>query len=308
MTQKSALITGGTGFIGSNLTKRLIQLNWEVSLIVTAFAKLDSIKDVLGQVHLYKHNGSSEQLISIVKKAKPEIVFHLAALFLAQHKVGDIKPLVGSNVLFGNQVLEAMTKNKVYKLINTGTSWQHFGNQDYNPVCLYAATKQAFEAILNFYIETTPLKAVTLKLFDTYGCHDQRPKLFNVLNKAAKDGKPLDMSPGNQLLDLVYVDDIIDAYLLIAKKLLSGKIKDYKEYAVSSGRPKKLKEVVKIYEHILGKKLPVKWGGRSYRQREIFLPWTKGKLIPGWKPKVTLNEGIRKIVEEIQDEESMILR
>ena len=63
-------------------------------------------------------------------------------------------------------------------LVNTGTSWQHYENKDYSPVNLYAATKQSFEAILQYYVEVASLKAITLKLFETYGLDDPRPNFF----------------------------------------------------------------------------------------------------------------------------------
>ena len=144
-------------------------------------------------------------MINIVNEANPEIVFHLASLFLAQHTLEDIERLVQSNLLFGVQIAEAITLQGVTKLINTGTSWQHYENEDYNPVCLYAATKQAFEDMLKFYVEASKLKVITLKLFDTYGPDDSRPKLFTLLRKVAQEQTELAMSPGEQLIDLVYM-------------------------------------------------------------------------------------------------------
>lgn len=290
-----ALVTGGTGYVGSSLVRRLISGQWEVHAIVRAGSNLDALAKVEGQVSLHVHDGSTEGLMRIMEAVKPEIVFHLASLFLAQHTPKDVAPLLQSNITFATQLVEAMAQNKIRNLVNTGTSWQHFENKSYSPVCLYAATKQAFEALLQYYIEARFIKAITLELFDTYGPHDPRPKLLHLLGKIAASGETLAMSPGEQILDLVHIDDAIDAYLLSAERLLGTEEGMQEHYAVSSGQLLSLKDVVAQFEKVTGKKLSIQWGGRPYREREVMSPWSLGKQLPGWSPKISLEEGLRRI-------------
>jgi nucleoside-diphosphate-sugar epimerase len=279
--------------VGSHLAKRLINEGWDTHIIVRQQSKLDIISEIKGKLTIHEHNGTTEGMLDILSKSKPVIVFHLASLVLAQHQSNEIESLVKSNILFGAQLVEAMVKKEIYNLVNTGTSWQHYNNADYSPVNLYAATKQAFEDILKFYIETTPLRAITLELFDTYGPNDPRPKLFNLLKKVAEENKPLAMSPGEQLIDIVYIDDVVDAFIIAAERLLNEKTKHYENFAVSSGSPITVKELVKIYEDVIGKKLLIEWGGRPYREREVMVPWNRGRRLDGWKAKVNLKEGIK---------------
>jgi nucleoside-diphosphate-sugar epimerase len=295
---KIALVTGATGFVGSRLTQRLVKDNWQVHIIVRPTSSWQPLESIKGKINIHIHDGTTEELLDIFAQAKPSIVFHLASLFLAQHTSTDIVPMMQSNITFPTQLLEAMIKHQVYCLVNTGTSWQHYENKDYSPVCLYAASKQAFEAILQFYWETTPLNAITLKLFETYGKNDPRKKLLSLLEKTAKQKEVLAMSPGEQLIDIVYIDDVIDAYLMAAERLLSGKVNDYEEYKVSTELPLKLKEFVEIYQEEIGVNLPIQWGGRPYRPREVMIPWNKGVLLPGWKAKIEIREGINKVQNE----------
>ena len=74
---------------------------------------------------------------------------------------------------------------------------------------LYAATKQALAVIVEYYVRVRGLDATTVTLFDTYGPGDVRPKLVPLLLRAARDGAPVDMSDGGQLIDLTYVDDVV---------------------------------------------------------------------------------------------------
>ena len=290
---KNVLVTGGNGFLGSHLTKRLLKDGWSVNLIILNGSSLLPIKDIINKVKIFNYSGKISEVMNAFSISQPYTTFHLGALFLAQHNSEDIINLIKSNILFTTQVAEAMCRNKCNHLINTGTSWQHYKNSPYDPVCLYAATKQAAEDILKYYSEALNLKVINLKLTDNYGPNDFRKKLFALLKSATDTNTRLEMSPGHQKIDIVYVDDVIDAYLTAQKLILGNNFKTMKSFSVSSEQPIKLKDLVNIYETIIGKKLNIIWGGRPYRFREVMIPSIKDKSLPGWKPKMTLTDGIK---------------
>lgn len=286
-----ALISGATGFIGSHLVAKLIRAGWQIHIVSRPNSCLPGIPE-FSMVCNHVHDGTAEGMIGIVKDVKPNLVIHLASLFLSQHKPGDIEELIKSNILFGTQLLEAMKTNNVKHFINTGTTWQHYGKQEYGPVNLYAATKQAFEALIQYYVESDGLQVITLKLTDSYGLDDPRPKLMNLLKRVAENMQPLAMSPGEQRIDIVHVDDVVRAYVIAAERLLSGSVERHECYAVRSGLPLQLRELVRVVEYELGRKLPINWGEREYRNREVMEPW-EGELLPGWSAQVDLAQGIR---------------
>jgi nucleoside-diphosphate-sugar epimerase len=295
MSIHTALITGGTGFVGSNLAKRLVRDGWKVHITTIPNDNLSQIQEIIDQVTLHVHDGSSAGMLEIVARVKPLVVFHLASLFLSEHTVDQVEPLVRCNILFGTQLLEAMAANGVHLLVNTGTSWEHYENKPYSPVNLYASTKQAFESILQYYVEAKGFQAVTLKLFDTYGQVDPRPKLFTLLRRVASEQNTLAMSPGEQMIDLVHVDDVVEAFSLSAQRLVNDTVKGHERYSVSSGQPIRLRDLVELYGHVTGSTLPIEWGGRPYRDREVMVPWNSGTPVPGWRPGVGLEEGIRQM-------------
>jgi nucleoside-diphosphate-sugar epimerase len=290
---KKIIITGATGFVGSNLAKfYLDKKEFKIYLIVRDNSDLSNIDSFRDKVELYFYNGKIENLIEFFQNIKPETVFHLASNFIAEHESNQIDSLVESNITFGLHVLEAMKVAGVKKLINTGTSWQHYKNEDYNPACLYAATKEAFEKLIEYYVQAEDFKVITLKLFDTYGETDKRPKLINLLNKFADEQTELNMSPGEQVLNLVYISDVCEAYYKAFELIQQKSFTSHNHYSVESNKSLKLKDIISLFEKITGKSIKVEWGGKPYRKREVMSIWSKGQRLPNWKPLISLEEGL----------------
>ncbi|MDF1527108.1 MAG: NAD(P)-dependent oxidoreductase [bacterium] len=146
-----ALLTGATGYVGSNLAGRLVADEWSVHAVARENSDLTHLSSIEHAVTVHRHDGSTEGMVRIFRDAEPEVVFHLAALATSgQHGQADAVPLLTSNVVFPTQVLEGVAAAGTKWIVNTGTFSQHYGDSDYDPTNLYASTKQAFESIL-FY-------------------------------------------------------------------------------------------------------------------------------------------------------------
>lgn len=291
------LITGATGFIGKNLIKKLLQEGHDIHMLVRPSTV---IKESDQNIYTYIFDGDVEKLNTFVKKENFDGVIHLASLFLAQHKQEDIPDLITSNITFPTTLIEVAVKNNIPWFINTGTFWQHYENKDYSPVNLYAATKQAFEDIAKYYIETSSINFVTIKLCDTFGPHDTRPKIFNLLSKISKTKEQLDMSPGEQLLDINHVSNIVSGFEKMIDILSKDKMRELtgKSFAIMAEERITLQNLVKLFEKITNTKLNINWGGREYRPREVMIPWENGAPIPGWKPTVSIEEGMTIMLKE----------
>lgn len=286
------LISGATGFIGTHLRKRLLDDGHALTVILSRGSA--PLTDT--SITSYVYDGDNDHLAAFTESGHFDGVIHLASLFLAQHTTKDVRGLVDSNVLFATSLLEASAQAKIPWFINTGTFWQHYQNRDYSPVNLYAATKQAFEDIAKFYYETSPINFVTIKLCDTFGPHDPRPKIFNLWLRNGQNGETIDMSPGEQIIDVSFIDNVIDGYRQLIKLLSedTDRALNGKSFAIRSNERITLKELSKVFERVTNTRLHINWSKKPYRPREVMIPWDKGERIPGWKPKVGLEEGIRK--------------
>lgn len=276
------LITGATGYIGSRLAAECARCGDETHVIVRSTSDLRRLPSTIRKGNVHVFDGSLTSLLKAMSVAKPDTVIHLASLFVVHHEHDQAASLIESNVLFGTLLLEAMIANSVHRFINTGSSWQHFGSEEYNPTNLYAATKQAFEDVLKYYVEATPLRAITLQLPDTFGPNDSRRKIVNILIESVRSQTPLDLTPGEQLLDLVHVDDLVEAFRMVMGNLGSREDKNA-VYSLSSGRPIKLKELVACIESFSPTASRFHLGARPYRFREVMTAWDGGIALPGWR-------------------------
>lgn len=297
------LMTGITGFIGHHLGEKLVSDGHEVFAIVRPTSKIDELGENLRKNVKFLVNDKDNSVLDIVtdlcvEDNRPDVVYHLATNFMNAHHFDDIKFLIQSNITFGTELLDAMVANNIFNFVNAGTFAQHFEDAEYNPTNLYAATKECFESIIKFYSEAKNLKCISLHLFNTYGASDKGGRVFALLKNIYESGETLKMSPGGQLIDIVYVDDVVDAFTLAGKYLSEYKYDYCGTYGVSSMNPIPLQQVVKIFEEVAGKKLSIEWGGRPYRQREIMIPWKTFKTLPGWSPKINLREGIKKFLRQ----------
>lgn len=291
------LLTGATGFIGSVLTRKLLAEKHQLGAVVRERSNADKLDQRIKPVVF---NGDLESFVEWMGKEKFDGVIHLASLYLAAHQTPDVAELVKSNVQFPAEMLEASVKCGVPWFINTGSFVQHYNNKKYSPFNLYAATKQAFEDIAKYYLETSGINFVTIQLFDTFGPNDPRPKIFSLWSKIAATGESLDMSPGRQIVDINYVENVADGFVKMVELLSSKDGKRFKgrTYSLSSGHRHSLRKLAKIFEQATGKKLRIHWGNKPYRPREVMVPWEKGRNVPGWRPIIPLKEAIQLSVKD----------
>ncbi len=218
-----------------------------------------------------------------------------------------LKRIIDSNILFPASLASIVLKyNPLACLINFGSSWQIDGEGNSFPFNAYAASKSAIEPFYDHF-SLSGLRVATLRLYDTYGPNDNRNKIINLIADALIENRELKISPGMQMLDFVYIDDVISAVDSVSRQLGLFTCGTHLKYSIRSHSPVTILDTLNIMRSIVGddKKDRVEVGGKSYRSRERFKLYQFSlPAPPGWKPKISLVEGLTKI---IRDKETIFL-
>lgn len=295
--KNAVLITGATGYIGRNLARYFHLAGFEVHAVMRASSDSAFFSNQKIPIKTHLYDGTFRSLSSLLNTKNIRTVIHLASIASYDTTDENIDTMLSANLQLGTHVLEIMHKQGCRRFINTGTYWQHFSTENYNPVCLYAATKQAFESIIEYYVQAHDFRVITLKLFDVYGPNDPRKKIFQLLDDAARSSKSLSLTEGQQLLDLVYIDDVINAYS-VAKQILDNSENDtrgfHQRYHVSTQHFRQLREWVELYLTISQQRVEINWGAQPYRERQVMTPYV-GEILPLWKPEVCAEEGMNRL-------------
>jgi nucleoside-diphosphate-sugar epimerase len=291
---KLAFLTGGSGYIGRHVVSLLLNNGWKVALVSRPSTDLSFFIPWGSNLEIFEDDGTVNFIDRAIKSALPDLVIHMAAVARPENTPDAINEMIDANLLLGVQILESMHKHGCKKFINTGTYWKRSSSQTPDPMNLYATTKLAFETFIDFYVTSSEIQAVTLNLADVYGPNDFRPKLLTLLFNALQGGEAVDLTPGHQLINLCHVDDVARAFLIAAEQVMDSFDPGHAEYAIAADKQLSIRDLVATIENVSGRKIPVVFGAKAYRKREIMVPWF-GKRLPQWRQEVSLESGLSEI-------------
>lgn len=299
---ENVLITGGTGFIGSHLIRRLLTDHYSIILLKKKTSNIWRIADVISRIKVYDVNLHTD-FNGLLKKEKINGIIHLAGKYIKTVSTSkDIKELNTSNMTFPALLLDAAVQNGVKYFINTGTFTEYrlkgviSENTKIEPYNYYAAAKIAFESILKYYAYGGKIKAVTLKLFSPYGEKDN-VKIIPLLCKSFRDEKKLALTQGRQRLSFTYISDIVDAYVKTVLFLRSDKYKQYEVFNIGSNESWSIQDIVNKIRQISKKPGKVQFGQLQLPKDEtvnIKCDSRNAKKMLKWHPKVRIGDGLER--------------
>lgn len=224
-----------------------------------------------------------DNIIDDITNFCPDIVLVPAAAQDTGDDRAAIESLIVSNCVLPCRIASLLSDKFPDAMMAVfGTSWQFSDSDTYRPFNLYAASKRAGQDLLTHYA-LRGLRIIQFILFDTYGEDDTRKKLFNILVAAANANTPIDVTPGDQEIDLVHIDDVcrgVDAGLRELRRWKTRK--GLLIRSLGSHRPITVKELVKRLEKKLQKPIHANFGKRDYRPREVMETCRSIPRVLGW--------------------------
>jgi len=266
--KKSILITGASGFVGSHVLDDCLKNNFNVHAIFRHSKKNVSFtKKYKKKIFPIFYNNIYE-IKNKLTNCKIDYVIHCATHYIKKHDHNDIENIIKSNVLFSTILLDAVVNIKIKKFINLGTVWQHFNDTKNLAFNLYAATKQSFECIFNYYKnQYTKIKFYNILLTDTFGTNDKRKKLIPILlknfNKKNQDKINI---PKNLSMNLVNINEVTKCLNVLLKNNSESN-----NYVIKSKQDVKIFDLINFLNDNLEKKIKINWSKNIKNYRIIKL-------------------------------------
>jgi UDP-glucose 4-epimerase len=301
------LVTGGAGFIGSNLVDRLLADGHEVTVVDDlSTGKLMNLQAARRSPDLplafHRLHVTSPALEQTVAKARPEVVFHLAAQIDVRKSVADPLHDATVNVLGTVNVLEASRRHGVRKVVNTTSGGCIYGEpspeelpvaEDYpgHPHSPYGASKRGVEEYLHTYEALYGLRWTSLALGNVFGPRQDpggEAGVVSIFGGRLLGGRDVTIfGDGEQTRDFVYVDDVVDAYVASAE---GG---DGLRINVGTAIETSVNELFAVLADLTGARAtPTYAPPREGELSRIALDVALAAEALGWKPRRTLREGL----------------
>jgi UDP-glucose 4-epimerase len=304
LKQKKIVVTGGAGFIGSNLCRTLLEQSAEVTAFDNLYSgKIDFIKDLMDKGLNFVQEDIRDPAALEKATKNCEIIFHLAAQTSVPFSMENPKEDSEINVIGTLNVLEAAKKAGARVVF--ASSAAVYGNPEKKPtpetyptrpIAFYGLSKLLGENCCRFYQEIYDLEVVILRIFNVYGpnCHGV---IYDFLGKLQKTPEKLEvLGTGRQARDFVYISDMVNSLL----KAATSPAATGEAFNVGTGTTTSVSELAKMIIEILGlKNVEIYFtGGQAWEGDMDITLADNSKAINKlqWRPQVSLKEGLKKLI------------
>lgn len=298
------LITGATGFVGSNLTRRLVE-NGEKVYVLARNKELNwRIKDIAHKLRIVQADLVDSGLERKITKIRPTVVVHLASYGTSVMEE-SLSAMIDTNVNGLINLISALKNSPLRLFVNTGTS-SEYGVYPrptreidaLRPVNDYGITKGAATLFCQKKALKDGLPIITLRLYSPFGYYDESERLIPTVILKALRNDIIKVSSGKNVRDFVFIEDVLDAYMkVLNKNVTPGDI-----FNIGSGVQHSVEDVVQEIVSYIGSNSKISWDTIAGQKRQIEpVVWKanikKAKSELRWSPKVSFSKGIQKTVD-----------
>jgi nucleoside-diphosphate-sugar epimerase len=297
------LVTGASGFVGAAVTHHALARDLRVTALVGRSSSLQRLAGVLGEIDVLRCDvADPDAVVAAVARVRPDICIHLAAAG-AVVREDDLDILWAVNALAPAYVARALAAHGGARLVTAGSSSEYGtvdGAMDEARPCVpddpYGVAKLAGAQLARVAARGTDLQTAHLRLFSVYGPGEDRRRLVPSVVASLLAGRPLELTPGEQVRDFVHVEDVADALLRAA---LAPGI-DGVTLNVGTGVQTSVRELASLTAELTGADPALlRFGARPYRDGERFA-WraatARTERTLGWRAATPLREGLSAMI------------
>src|SRR6266581_5140710 len=312
---KRVLVTGASGFIGSHVVERLVQLGAQVRAFVHYNSRNDwgllelLQKETLEHVEVFPGDLTDAALV-YKAVAGCQVVFHLGALIAIPYSYQAPQQFIDTNVKGTLNILQACLGQHVDKVVHTSTS-ETYGSALYTPIdeahplhaqSPYAASKIAADKLAESFYCSFDLPVATIRPFNTYGpCQSARAVIPTIISQALSENI-IKLGSLTPVRDLTFIEDTVEGFLRVAESGKSiGNV-----FNVGTGYGVTISELVEIILKLIGVDRPVVADTKRFRPVNsevdvLICDNTKAREILQWRPQYTLEQGLKRTIEYIHN-------
>lgn len=292
------LILGGSGFIGQNLAGRLLELGANVTVYDRVKPKLQGLHYIQGDL------SEPEELRDII--CQSHIIYHLISTTIPSTSNKNPIQDIQSNLITTLSILEDAISSKVNKIIFASSGGTVYGVPQHipiteehqtEPLCSYGIVKLSIEKYLNLFFNLYGLKYVALRISNPYGAGQLPGKGQGVIGEFVNrvlTGNNIDVyGDGSIVRDFVHISDVVDAMINAAENNVVGVLN------IGSGKGVSINQLIEIIKSASGVDVTVNYlESRGFDVQNNTLSIEKAKKVLGWEPKIQLEDGIKKLINE----------
>jgi len=293
LKKKTLLLTGTSGFIGFKFLQYALSNNFRV-IDILRYKNKRNIKLIVLKKKYFKNYKNifflnNKDLSNKLRNIKVDYFINFATLYNNRHSHVQISDFIESNILFPTIIYD-LVNQKTKKIINFGSMMQHSKNKELTSKNFYAATKNAFEMIGNYYAkENNKTKFYNLKFYESFGSNDTRKKMIPTLISNYKKNKTTKILSNKLALNIIHTDDIINSIrILLNNNIKSG------SYCLKNKDSIKIRHLIDLLNRDLKRKIKVKYENKSTNVNFN----NNLKTLPKWKPIKNLKNIILKTFKD----------
>jgi nucleoside-diphosphate-sugar epimerase len=301
-----ALLTGATGFVGSNVAKALLRDGHEVWATLRPGADRSRIADVEADMHFIEHDLLVDQPQSLAR-LEPELCIH-AAWYVEPGRYLS-SPLNVDFVGASARLALALAESGCRRLVGLGTCYEYDVDSgrlseetQTRPQHLYSASKLSLFLLLEQIAALTELEVAWARLFYLYGPYEDERRLVSSVAQALVRGERVEVTAGEQLRDFLHVEDVGSALAAIAGSEVFGSIN------VCSGEPVTVREIVETLGRTAGRPELIALGARPYADGDPLVVSGDNQRLRrevGWSPRIGLADGLEQTWQWWRDQASL---